>query len=191
MLRDRYPRIYEKPSGNTVCNICEQKVARLSDDHVPPKSCLIDPQVQLEPFNHRLRAKSPVLPISQSGIRYRTICGSCNSLLGQEFDPALARMCSSVLARRRSVISVAPVWSIWCRPDRVIRALMGHLLAAVTDNAQSVDDCQMRPAVLDLAASLPDERRVFYWLHPWPEICILSVTAQALPWGSAQRDRRA
>jgi hypothetical protein len=172
VLPDRYSRIYTKAPGNNFCNICEQNVHKLTEDHVPPECCLLDPHVQLEPFEHRLQAKSPVLPISQSGIRYRTICGPCNSFLGREYDKALKQMCRAVAARLGSVISVAPQWSIWCRPDRVIRALMGHFLAASTDDAQAVPDTQMRPAVRDPTAPLPDERRVFYWLHPWPEVCV-------------------
>lgn len=172
-LRTPYPKVYEKATGNTLCNICQRTVDALTEDHVPPKSCLLDPNVELEPFEHRLQAKKPRLPWSQSGVRYRTICASCNALMGRTYDPALAQFWKRVHDRLRSVIAVAPTWTIWCNADLVVRAVFGHLLAAITDDAQTTTDQAMRPAVLDPRVPLPADLGVFYWLHPHQEVTVL------------------
>jgi hypothetical protein len=174
--RSRYPRVFEKPAGNSTCNICRH-TRPLTEDHIPPKSCLIERLVQIEPFEHRLRSDAPELPISQNGLRYKTLCSVCNPLLGTRYDPALKALCDAVRGRFGPAFLPAPRWTTWCQPGLVIRSLFGHLLAATTDDADTVPDRAMRGCVLEPSAPLPAALRVFYWLHLHPEVKVLRSVA--------------
>jgi hypothetical protein len=94
-------------------------------------------------------------------------------------------MWKAVNGRLRSVIAVAPRWGIWCEANWVIRAVFGHLLAAVTEDPQTKPDLAMRPAVLDPTAPLPGDLHVFYWLHRHPEIVVLRGVAMPAVRGRA------
>jgi hypothetical protein len=176
-LRSAYPRVYRKAAGNMTCNICRRTSTPLTEDHVPPRSCLTDLVVQLEPFEHRLRAKGPRLQVSQSGVRFKTICGECNSLLGRRYDPELARFCKAACGSRSSLAGRPSTWNIWCKPDLIIRAVFGHLLAATTDDASTTDDDVMRPLVLDARRSVGPELRLYYWLYTHSSVRILRSVA--------------
>jgi hypothetical protein len=168
--RSHYLSVPRKADGNTTCNICQGTTELLTEDHVPPQSCLIERRVQIEPFEHAFRSQQPGLPISQNGLRYKTICGPCNSLLGARYDPALTSLCLAVRGRFGPAFLPASTWTTWCRPGLVVRSLFGHLLAATTDDAQTTPDAAMRACVLDEDAPLPTTLRVFYWLHLHPEV---------------------
>lgn len=172
-----YPRIYSKARGNTICNICRVKVDSLSDDHVPPRSCLTNLVLQLEPFEHRLRADRPKLQVSQSGVRFKTLCRDCNSLLGSSYDNEIARFCKAAWGCFSPVAGQPSTWSIWCKPDLVIRGVFGHLLAATTDDASTSHDDLMRPLVLNKHLPIGPELRVYYWLHAHRTIGILRSVA--------------
>ena len=59
----------------------------------------------------------------------------------------------------------------------MIRSLFGHLLAATTDDADTVPDAAMRACVLDSSAPLPTTLRVFYWLHLHQEVKVVRSVA--------------
>jgi hypothetical protein len=176
--RTRYPRVYAKPDGNTTCNICRRTKDPLTEDHVPPSNCLLERQVQIEPFENFLRRDEPVLPISQNGVRFRTLCSDCNNRrLGSDYDPHLGSMVRALQSRFSPVYSPTDRWKTWCRSGLVIRALFGHLLAATTDDADTVPDTEMRAFVLDQSTARPPSLRVFYWLHPHLDIKLLRSVA--------------
>ena len=63
-----------------ICNICEQK-KRLTWDHVPPKSSLINPSVYANTLFNDLPTESKYMKAYQSGIKFRTICEHCNNVV--------------------------------------------------------------------------------------------------------------
>jgi hypothetical protein len=172
-----YKSVFAKPHGNTTCNICQDKTAQLTEDHVPPKSCLVERLMQIVPFEHARRGATSGLPISQNGLRFKTLCGKCNSLLGNTYDPALAAFCRAVRGRFGAASVPATKWSVWCQADLAIRSLFGHLIAATTDDAVTLHDAAMRECVLDTSAPLPPTLGVFYWLHLHEEIKVFRTLA--------------
>jgi hypothetical protein len=158
-----YDRVYTKRDG-APCNICEL-VKPLTEDHVPPKCCLEELRLQLEPFEHRLRAAPPALPLSQNGVRYKTLCGSCNSMLGLKWDPTLARLLKDVRQWLRSPLLLGDRWSVGTSAEAIVRCLFGHLLAATTDDAQTKTDALMREYLNGKRERPAAQTNVFYWLH--------------------------
>ncbi len=168
--RPRNPAIYEKPPGNTRCNICERNDRALTVDHVPPESCLLDRRVELHGYAHGAGALARKPPISQSGLRFRTLCGPCNSHLGGKFDHAMEAFCNTVRAHLGAASTHSESWTAWCKPGLLIRSLFGHLLAASTDDAQTAFDHEMRKGLLNASEAISPTLRVFYWLHPHREV---------------------
>lgn len=173
--RRPYVRMIEKgPAAK--CNIC-LNVAPLTEDHVPPKSCLEDLRVELEPFEHRLRSHQPKLPLSQNGLRFKTLCGPCNSSLGAHFDPALANLVSKVRSWLRSPLILSDRWIVRTEPELIVKSLFGHLLAATATDPDTVQDREMREYVLGVRTTPGPTTRVLYWLHPGSAVSVLRVVA--------------
>jgi hypothetical protein len=170
-----YERIVTKASGST-CNICRQALP-LTEDHVPPRSCLIDVHVEIEPFEHRLRSDQAPLPWSQNGVRFKTICGTCNSLLGGEYDPALAHLCKEAMKWLNSPLTLGDRWKATVDPARLIRCLFGHMLAASSIDPDTAQDRAMREFFLGQCVTPAPATRVMYWLHPHRFVGVLRSIA--------------
>ena len=148
------------------CNICGQ-VGPLTEDHTPPKSCSGLKAGVL----HRLHVQLSDGPVPkgrmvQNGHTYRTLCGRCNNtLLGKNYDPALAHFCAEVRTAYES-----PGWplrfSIEIQPQLVMRSVLGHLSAMGVGRNQNGPITQLlRDYLLDAAQPLPPGIRVYYWLY--------------------------
>jgi hypothetical protein len=170
-----YPRMVEKSPGAR-CNIC-LNVAPLTEDHVPPKSCVEDLRVELEPFEHRLYSPPPRLPLSQNGLRFKTLCGSCNSLLGVRFDPILATFVSKVRSWLRSPLILSDRWTVRTEPDLIVKSLFGHLLAASAKDPDTIQDREMRGYLLGTRTVPGPATKVLYWLHSGPAVSVLRAVA--------------
>ena len=81
----------------SVCNLCRE-VKALSWDHVPPKGGIDIGPVEMETVFEIMTGDrdKPKLSESQNGVKYRTICSDCNSLLGREYDPTINDFAKSV-----------------------------------------------------------------------------------------------
>lgn len=117
--RKYYDRVVSKPSGAR-CNICET-IAPLTEDHVPPQCCLEFSNVEIEPFENRLRGSQAKLPWSQDGVRFKTICGDCNSKLGK-VDPVVGKWCAQVRGWLQSPLTLSDRWTFRVRRERLLPA---------------------------------------------------------------------
>lgn len=172
---ETYARVVIKRPG-AKCNICLLQ-ATLTEDHVPPKTCLETLDVELEPFEHRLRSTRPRLPYSQSGMRFKTICAACNNLLGADFDHELGALARRVRDWLRSPLVLSDRWTTHADPGRIIKSVFGHLLAADADDPDTVQDRQMRDYLLGRTIAPGDAVRVLYWLHDAPAVVVLRSVA--------------
>jgi hypothetical protein len=170
---------YERFKGDTegYCRLCGA-FAKLTDDHVPPRSCGNDRSLRLQDF-----PKSDKYQDAKGGLMFRTICERCNTIkLGQELDPLLADFVAEISYKyytwkvRRYRLATA---HIACRPNRILKALVGHLLAGFHQMDQlavpiSRDAGSYLLALRDFwngsTARLPDTIRIHYWLHPFHSI---------------------
>ena len=176
--------IFEKTSERDICNICLQRQP-LTLDHVPPKSTLPVRQVLVKPFFQQ-KDRRPVG--SQSGVKYRTLCRTCNGdRLGRIYDPALIAMCSQARRLHRNRHSITQQPFIEVDASKVIRSVLGHLLAAEVQTPRSRAADDMRAFIMDPSLSTLNGLRVMYWAHPDRSIRVMRETV-IVQFGQPQLD---
>ena len=158
-------RAKTRPPADSRCKICGNGT-RLSWDHVPPKGTGNRTKVELTSFiaeMSRMPAKSQK---SQNGMKYRTICRSCNSLLGSEYDPSIISFSKTVGNYINTPLALPPDPQCSIRVQRLMKGVLGHLLAAeVGCPSYAVDPFEVRKYVLDPSEPLPETVNLFFWLH--------------------------
>ena len=159
------------------CAICGE-YGTLTRDHVPPKGCgnVSDVVIRDVYGTSYKQERKPVT--SQGGLHYKTLCSICNStLLGTEYDPALISVSQAIEDYLGSAAKIGLSLPISQRfqfqPNRFIRSILGHLLAAnaINDVESTVRkaplDAVLRGFVLNPSALLDERVSVYYWLYPY------------------------
>jgi hypothetical protein len=113
-------------------------------------------------------------------MKYRTLCAPCNNtLLGQRYDPTLIAYANDVaqcLASRLDLRRVA----ICTKPNRLVRSIVGHLLAYGLDAYRSGELIgDLSDFFLDERAVLPPQIRLYQWVYPYPDQVIVKCAAMA------------
>ncbi len=164
--------LYKKYKRRKVgpCNICGQ-LGPLSWDHVPPKGGIELQPVEIDRIAgtlvSSLGSKKP--EISHDGLKFRTLCSTCNSRLGTDYDPALNDFAITVGRFLRSTFEFPDIVHIEAKPTAIARAILGHLLTARLSTVDAVFDPVIRALVLDPQAPIPTKLNVFYWVHPYAQ----------------------
>lgn len=153
-----------------LCNLC-LKEKNLTWDHVPPKGGIELLPVEIDRIASELmsgvQAQKP--EISHDGLKFRTLCADCNSLLGQRYDPALNEFAIAVGRFLRTSLHLPEILHLEIRPTAVARAVLGHLLAARLSTVEAFFDPDIRTIVFDPDMAIPDDLSVFYWVHPYAQ----------------------
>lgn len=151
----------------SICNLCRKK-KDLSWDHVPPKGGIELSAVRMETIFQLMTGDKdkPKPRESQNGMKFRTICSDCNSLLGTEYDPTMNDFAISVGRYLNSQLQFPGSINHRVKPQRLMKALLGHLIAAKVDIENTSFDRQAREYVLDIDAPLPANINIFYWVFP-------------------------
>lgn len=172
----KYSKIRREQSGR--CNLCRNE-GRLSWDHVPPKGGIDLTAVEIRNVLETLTNKPGEgrYRISQNGIKYRTICKACNEWLGQEYDPVLNQFARDVAKFLRSNLELPNIAKIRTTPHRLIRGLLGHLLAAKAEYDEVVLDETVRDFIFNPDAKVPENISIFYWIYPFPIQVVLRDVA--------------
>lgn len=164
----RYRKFKRRRVGK--CNLC-QKVKTLTWDHVPPKGGIELQPVEIDRVASELisglRFQKP--EISHDGLKFRTICAECNSLLGSHYDPALNEFAITVGGFLKSSLELPEVLHVEIRPTAVARAVLGHLIAARLSEIDAFYDPDIRTLIFDSGIPFPDGLSVFYWVHPYAQ----------------------
>ena len=120
-------------------------------------------------------------------MKYRTICRSCNSLLGREYDPAIISFSSAVERYIKAKVLLPATLHCPVKVERLIKGVLGHLLAAqVGCRSFALNNTSVRDYVLDPCEPLPDTINVFFWLNPYqgsiaiPDMVKCSLRDQSL-----------
>lgn len=158
------------------CRICKQH-GDLTHDHIPPKGSITISPVALRTLGQDEKIK-PV--IAQGGACFRTLCSNCNNnLLGKQYDPELNKVSKEVgsLVNKISDLSyqgflLPPKVEIDIKPQRLARAVIGHLLASnyhpnqgdIKRHVPSSEE--LRNFFLDRNAVLPNNFNIYYWFYP-------------------------
>jgi hypothetical protein len=155
------------------CNICA-KIKKLSWDHVPPKGGIQITPTELESVFERLTNQIDSRPvISQNGLKFRTICSECNSRLGSQYDPTLNDFAIGVGRYLTTTLKVPSVVQYRTKPVLLIRALLGHLLAAKAEFDHVIFDERVRGFIFDETKQVPPDIHVFYWVYPYEKTLIM------------------
>jgi len=159
---------------DNICNICQTKVKRLSEDHVPPKACPPAKNIVISKLFEQMTGNQFHRPrFSQSGIFYRTLCSNCNNMLGTKYDSALAEFCHNIRRIIESPLFLIDSFGVECNANALMRSILGHLLAAKTKTDQVVIDSLIRPCVLDSSLPIHKDIHIFYWIYPYEKTIIL------------------
>jgi hypothetical protein len=152
------------------CNLCRE-VGALSWDHVPPRGGIQLQSVEIDRLvgvlASGLRSKKP--EISQNGLKFRTLCSRCNSLLGDRYDPALNDFALSVGRFLNTSLELPPILHVDAKPGSIARAVLGHILAARLSLEDSFFDHLIREAVLNPDDPMPEGINIFYWIYPYAQ----------------------
>lgn len=150
------------------CNICSNEKS-LSWDHVPPKGGIEISTMEMENLFHIFTREVDVRKIreSQNGLKFRTICKECNEFLGQKYDTVLNEFAMSVGRYLKSELKFPPLFHYKTKPLRLMKGILGHLLAAKADYDEVLLDCQVREFILDEDSVIPESINIFYWIYPY------------------------
>jgi len=156
-----------------LCNICPNK-SSLTWDHVPPQGSIEIQHVEQENIFNRLTQKERKFNISQNGVKFRTLCSVCNNEeLGGKLDPVLKEFSQTITRFLKTSIILPSIVEIETKPTALIRAVLGHLLAAKIERDDSEIDKKIREFVFDYSKPIPNEINLFYWIYPYNDIVIL------------------
>jgi hypothetical protein len=157
-----------KREKKSICNLCREEKA-LSWDHVPPKGGIEIGRVEMETMFEIMAGdrESRKLRESLNGVKYRTICRDCNSYLGLEYDPVINDFATSVGLYLKTGLALPDEISHKVKPQRLMKALLGHIVAAKVEVEDTTFDRAAREYVLDPNKPLPEEIHVFYWVYPY------------------------
>lgn len=167
-----YAKTKREKSGN--CNICMEEKP-LSWDHVPPKGGIDLTAVEVETV-FQVFAGDPAkrqLHESQNGVKYRTICKECNSLLGLKYDPVINDFSVSVGRYIKSNLKFPHLINHPTRPSALMRGILGHLVAAKAEFEQVSFDLQVREYFFDETKPVPAGIYIYYWLYPYTNIVVM------------------
>ena len=151
------------------CRICLRH-SKLTEDHVPPQGGIEIKPVEIENALDIITGRNPKrnFYISQNGIKFKTLCGYCNNTeLGGKYDPILNDFAKDANVFLKSSLVLPNIVSIETKPNSLIRAVLGHLLAAKNEMDNSDFDKRVRQFIFDESKSIPDDINIFYWIYPY------------------------
>lgn len=156
-----------------ICNICGEH-GQLTDDHIPPRGVSQLAAVEMLHIHDLLAVGSAPRQsarFSQNGFKFRTLCKKCNnSLLGATYDPVLAALAADVRAFLKSPLTLPPVGNFQTEPNKLVRCVVGHLLAHGLDEHRSGSAIDaLTDYFLDKEALFPDFIRLYYWVYPYKD----------------------
>lgn len=167
----KYPKTVR---DDCVCNLCQEKVAKLSEDHVPPKGWMTPRCVTIESYPEGSAEDIFRSRTSHNGLKFRTLCANCNNILGARYDKALKGFTNNIVQRVQSPLNVLNSFTIETQPALVIKAVLGHILAAKTGECSTPIDEEIRRYVLGKDIKLSSKIKVYYWYFPY-DTAIISL----------------
>lgn len=167
---------YKKQKRDEIdfCNICGER-AKLTWDHVPPKCCNNKYSIKANSWMHGIPKENSYDKQYQNGIRFRSLCEKCNNtLMGINYDVALAEFTEQVMQIVMSAIILPTVVNVPIKVNRLARAICGHVLAAKNfyDDSCLIDE-QLREYICNTEALPPIDMSLLYWIYPYSTIAIM------------------
>lgn len=149
------------------CNICGNNT-NLTWDHVPPKGAIFHDNVEMISIANAFNPlDKPPKVFSQNGMKFRTICNTCNNLIGSKFDVEFNTFIQELFKLVYLNFSKTEFVSMVINPEKIVKAVCGHLLAAKADLEDTISDEKMRDFVLGRMTHL--DMNVYIWFYPYLE----------------------
>lgn len=153
------------------CNICGV-YGKLTADHSPPKGCASPTKIEVSHVVAGL-TRQPTAAASarilQNGLSYKTLCANCNNnILGAKYDPTLIEF-----SKKARVLLTATPWvpdllSIPTQPQKLMRAVLGHLCAIGVDRYRKGPKTEViRDYLLEDRFPFPEGLDLYYWAYPF------------------------
>lgn len=165
----KWPKYATLGAKSGRCNLCGSH-GQLTEDHIPPKGAIRITQMEMLHLIQVLSASCSMSRgrLSQDGVKFRTLCGRCNNdLLGTRYDRELIRYVNSIGTILKSSLRLPPRINVPVVPQKVMRAVVGHILAFGLDRrADGPFEIAMAEYFLDDTRSLPDDMKLYYWVYP-------------------------
>lgn len=157
------------------CNICGEH-GKLTEDHTPPKACIspgaFDVQRLNDALNHQHKARKVR---ANTGLRFRSLCAKCNNeKLGGIYDPALVSFTNQLSAMVRFRETLPQTLTVQVEPQKIMRAVYGHLAAASVDAYGTHKDHELfRDWFLSGSGAVPLGVHFHFWLYPFkPQVIV-------------------
>lgn len=158
------------------CAICSQP-GKLTDDHVPPKGASRLKQTEMMHLIAGIAAEPPRKGnrTTQDGVKFRSICAKCNNdRLGKSTDPDLISLCNEVHRLVTIPLSLPPHIFVPVRPQRVLRSVVGHILAyGIERTPEGPFEESIAAYFLDTGAEMPSQLDCFVWIYPYNDQLIV------------------
>lgn len=110
--------------------------------------------------------------ISQNGVKLRTICRSCNGLLGTKFDRSLIELSDKLSRNIKSKLILPENIRIKTKPRKIIHSVLGHLLSGKILFENTSFDQIARECVLN-ETPIPEDINILYWVYPYDAVSII------------------
>lgn len=158
------------------CLICGG-LGRFSPDHVPPKCCVTITKTEQRHITESLDLQDRSIKgvASPNGSKFKTICQSCNNLLGRtdgEVGEAYRELTQQIIAYFSSGLQHWHYASVGINPVNYARSMIGHLLAAASIKeclGEPVDSPYFTPLqnfVLGDDSAIENTHDIYYWFYP-------------------------
>jgi len=147
------------------CNICGN-LDYLTKDHVPPQCCDNRGNVNFyRLFDQNINPKKKPGQF-QRGIYFETICARCNNtLLGEEYDPSLGDFQDMLIEAVGKCSTLSDTISITCNINKMCRAVIGHLLAALPFYFDGEIETELRKFFLDRSEDNINQQYLHFWIN--------------------------
>lgn len=158
--------------NDCICNLCQNKFSKLSEDHVPPKSWMAPRRVKIESYPEGSAEDIFRSTTSHNGLKFKTLCSDCNNILGARYDKALKNFTESITQVVQSPFNIYNSFSVETQPALIVKAILGHILAAKTGECNTSIDEDIRRYVLGLDKKISSKIKVYYWYFPYDTVII-------------------
>lgn len=93
-------------------------------------------------------------------------------MLGSKYDKELNRFLNQLQGFLKSGLVLPRTITLQAKPTLLIKAILGHILAAKTGFCDSEIDKEFRNYITNDSAVLSDKLKVYYWYYPYNNVII-------------------
>lgn len=109
----------------------------------------------------------------RSGLKFRTLCKSCNNGLGGREDKAIADFFARVRNIAESPLILSELIRVPAKPNLIYRGLLAHLVSANDNGVPSAFDLEARNIFFGKQSMRTGSWSLFYWIYTGPDVFVM------------------